>query len=79
MIPARMPLDSIVQYVRLEWKLNSKNEGHIKDHLGNGNRERRDYQNDRQIQEDQTVGEDRSQSAGSEDRRKKKCISQLKG
>ena len=56
MIPARTSLDSIVQYVSVELKLNSKNEAHIKDRHGNGNRERLDDRNYRQIQEDQTVG-----------------------
>ena len=67
MIPARMSLDSIVQYVSVELKLNSKNEAHIKDRHGNGNRERRDDRNYRAIQEDPTVGGDRSQDPGSED------------
>ena len=67
MIPARMSLDSIVQYVSVELKLNSKNEAHIKDRHGNGNRERRDDRNHRAIQEDPTVGVDRSQDPGSED------------
>ena len=67
MIPARISLDSIVQYVSLELKLNSKNQAHIKDRHGNGNRERRDDRNYRTIQEDPTVGGDRSQDPGSED------------
>ena len=66
MIPARMSLDSIVQYVSVEFKLNSKNEAHIKDRQGNGNRERRDDPNYRAIQEDPTVSGDRSQDPGSE-------------
>ena len=41
-------------------KLNSKNEAHIKDRHGNGNRERRDDRNYRAIQEDPTVAGDRS-------------------
>ena len=65
-IPARMSLDSIVQYVSVELKLNSKNEAHIEDRHGNGNRERR-RPNHRAIQEDPTVGGDRSQDPGSED------------
>ena len=69
MIPARMSLDSIVQYVSVELKLSSKYEAHIKDRHGNGNRERRDDQNHRAIQEDPTVGGDRSQDPGSEDGR----------
>ena len=38
----------------------------MKDRRGHGNRERRNNRNDRQIQEDSTVGEDGSQSPGSE-------------
>ena len=41
MIPARISLDSIVQYVSVELKRNSKNEAQSKDRHGNGNRERR--------------------------------------
>ena len=67
MIPARMSLDSIVQYVSVDLKLNSKNEAHIKDRHGNENRERGDDRNYRAIQEDPTVGRDRSQDPGSDD------------
>ena len=67
MIPARMSLDSIVQYVSAELKLNSKTEAHIKDRHGNGNLKRRDDENYRAIQEDPTVGRDRSQDPGSEE------------
>ena len=69
MIPARMGLDSIVQFKSVELTLNSKNEAHIKDRHGNGNRERRDDQNYPAIQEDPTVGGDQSQDPGSEDGR----------
>ena len=51
----------------MELKLHSKNEAHIKDRHGNGNRERRDDRNHRAIQEDPTVDGDRSQDPGSED------------
>ena len=61
---ARMSMDSIVQYVSVELKLNSKNQAHIKDRHGHGNRQRRDTGNYRAIQEDQNVGEDRSQVHG---------------
>ena len=67
MLPARMSLDSIVQYVSVELKLNFKNEAHIEDRHGHGNGERRDDRNYRTIQEDATVGRDRSQDPGSED------------
>ena len=67
MIPARMSLDSIVQYRSVEMKLDSKNVAHIKDRHGTGNRERRDDRNYRDIQEDPTVGEDRNQDPGSQD------------
>ena len=62
-----MSLDSIVQYVSVELKLNSKSEAHIKDRHGHGNRDRRDDRNYHEIQEDSTIGEDRSPSPGSED------------
>ena len=67
MIPASMSLDSIIQYVSVELKLNSENEAHIKDRHGNENRGRRDHRNYRAIQEDPTVGGDRSEDPGSED------------
>ena len=67
MIRARMSLDSIVQSVSVELKLNSQNEAHIKDGHGNGNREGRDGRKYRAIQVDPTVGGDRSQDPGSED------------
>ena len=60
MISACMTLDSIVQYVSVGSKLNSENEGHIKDCHGQGNQERRDDHNFSEIQEDLTVGGDRS-------------------
>ena len=67
MIAAYMSLDSIVQYVCVEWKLNSQRETHSKDRHGNGNREARDDQNYRQMKVDQAVGEERSQSPGFDD------------
>ena len=66
MIPARMSLDSKVQYVSVELKPNSENEAHIKVCHGQGNRERRDDRNYRAIQEDPTVGGDQSQDLVSE-------------
>ena len=42
MIPAQMSLDSIIQYVSLELKLNSKNAAHIEDHHNHGNHDRED-------------------------------------
>ena len=38
MIPARMSLDSIIQYVSVKLKINSKNEAHVKDRHNHGNR-----------------------------------------
>ena len=67
MILAHMSLDSIVQYVSVELKLNSKKEADIKDRHGRGNLERREDRNYRAIQEDLTVAADRSQDPGSED------------
>ena len=71
MIPACMSLDSKVQYVSVELKLNSKNEAHIKDRHGNRIRQRRDDRIYRAIQEDPTIGGDRSQDPGSEDERRR--------
>ena len=67
MIQARMSLDSIVQNMSVESKLNSENEAHIDDCHGNGNRDRRDDRNYRAIQEDPTIGGDRSEDPGYED------------
>ena len=69
MLPARMGLDSIVQYVNVELKLNSKNEGHIKDRHGHGSHNRREDRSYREIQEaaDQSAGsEDGKTSSGEE-------------
>ena len=57
-IPAPMSLDSIVQFLSVELKLNSKIKAHIMDCRGHGNQERRDDRNYRAIQEDPTVGVD---------------------
>ena len=51
MIPARMSLDGIVQYVSLELKLFSEKEAHIRDCHGHENRVRWDDRNYRKIQE----------------------------
>ena len=42
MIPAQMSLDSIIQYVRVELKLNFKNKARIKDRHNHGNHDRRE-------------------------------------
>ena len=42
MIPARMSLDSIIQYVSVELKLSCKNKPHIKDRHNHGNHDRRE-------------------------------------
>ena len=42
MIPARMSLDSIIQYVSVELKLSSKNKPNIKDRRNHGNHDRRE-------------------------------------
>ena len=51
-IPARMSLDSIIQYVSVELKLKSKNEAHIKDHHNHGNHDRRKDRHHREVQDD---------------------------
>ena len=67
MIPACRSLDSIVENVNVELKLNSKNEAHAKDRHGHGNQERRDDQNGPAIQEDPAVSGDKRQDPGSGD------------
>ena len=67
MIPARMSLDSIIQYVSVELKLNSKNEVHIKDRHIRGNHDRREDRNHREIPEDcSPSSEDGRGSSGGE-------------
>ena len=61
MIPARMSLDSIIQYVSVELKLHSKNKAHIQDRHNHGNHDRRE---DRNHQEDQDDRGRRSEDAG---------------
>ena len=69
MFRARMSLDSIVQYVSVGLKLDSKNKAQIKDRHGHGNRGCQEDQNYAEIPDELTVGEDQSQSPGSEDRK----------
>ena len=52
MIPARMSLDSIIQYLSVELKLNSKNKAHIKDSHSDGNHDRREDRHHREVQDD---------------------------
>ena len=52
MIPARMSLHSIIQYMSVELKLNSKNEAHIKDCHNHGNHDRHDDRHHREVQND---------------------------
>ena len=52
MIPARMSLDSIIQYVSVELKRNSKNEAHIKDRHNHGNHDRCEDRHHREVQDD---------------------------
>ena len=51
----------------VQWKLDFKSEGHIKNRHGNGNRKRCNDRNYCQIYEDQTITEEGSQRPGSED------------
>ena len=51
MIPARMSLDSIIQYVSVELELNSKNKAHIKDRHNHGNHDLRQDRTHQEIQE----------------------------
>ena len=49
---ARMSLDEIVKYITVELKLNAKNEAHVQDRHGHGQRGHREHHNHREIQED---------------------------
>ena len=49
---ARMSLDEIVKYITVELKLNAKNEAHVQDQHGHGQRGHREDRHHREIQED---------------------------
>ena len=49
---ARMSLDEIVKYITLELKLNAKNEAHVQDRHGHGQRGHGEDRHHREIQED---------------------------
>ena len=49
---ARMSLDEIVEYITVELKLNAKNEAHVQDRHGHGQRGHREDRHHREIQED---------------------------
>ena len=49
---ARMSLDEIVKYITVELKLNAKNEAHVQDRHGHGQRGHREDRQHREIQED---------------------------
>ena len=51
-ILARMSLDEIVKYITVELKLNAKNEAHVQDRHGHGQRGHREDCHHREIQED---------------------------
>ena len=48
----RMSLDEIVKYITVELKLNAKNEAHVQDRHGHGQRGHREDRHHREIQED---------------------------
>ena len=52
MIPARLSLDSIVQYVSIELRLKSKDEAHIKDRHNHGNHDRCEEGHHPEVQDD---------------------------
>ena len=54
MIPPRMSLDSIIQYMSVELKLNSKNKAHINDRHNHGNHDRRQDGPHREVQDDRS-------------------------
>ena len=49
---SRMSLDEIVKYITVELKLNAKNEAHVQDRHGHGQRGHREDRHHREIQED---------------------------
>ena len=49
---ARMSLDEMVKYITVELKLNAKNEAHVQDRQGHGQRGHREDRHHREIQED---------------------------
>ena len=49
---ARMSLDEIVKYITVELKLNAKNEAHVQDRHGHGQRGHREGRHHREIEED---------------------------
>ena len=49
---ARMSLDKIVKYITVELKLNAKNEAHVQDRHGHGQRGHREDRHHQEIQED---------------------------
>ena len=49
---ARMSLDEIVKYITVELKLNAKNEAHVQDRHGHGQRGHREDRHHQEIQED---------------------------
>ena len=49
---ARMSLDEIVKYITVEWKLNAKNEAHVQDRHGHGQRGHREDRHHQEFQED---------------------------
>ena len=60
---ARMSLDEIVKYITVELKLNAKNEAHVQDGHGHGQRGHQEDRHHREIQEDTTdSAEDGSES-----------------
>ena len=67
MIPARMSLDSILQYASVKLKLNSKKKRHIKDCHNHGTHDRREDRTHQDIQEHQgTSSEDGEGSSGAD-------------
>ena len=61
MIPARMSMDTIIQYVGVKLKLNSKIKAHIKDRHNHGGHDRRE---DRHHPEVQHSGDGNSEDYG---------------
>ena len=63
---ARMSLDEIVNYITVELKLNAKNEAHVQDRHGHGQRGHREDRHHQEIQEDTANSAEDGSGSGQE-------------
>ena len=64
---ARMSLDEIVKYITVELKLNAKNEAHVRDRHGHGQRGHREDSHHPEIQEDTANSAEDGSGSGQDD------------